>query len=89
MSLSIHGDYRIESSSGVVEGYKKGRVLYWDDIPYAKPPINELRWKAPRKITDSTNLYYQKNKIFVFKGLLLLVVLGEMDLWLELRTVFI
>ena len=52
LSLTTYSDYRIESSSGVVEGYKKGRVLFWDDIPYAKPPINELRWKAPRKITD-------------------------------------
>jgi len=64
VSLSIYGDYRIESSSGVVEGYKKGRVLYWDDIPYAEPPINELRWKAPRKITDSTNLILPKEHNF-------------------------
>ena len=64
LSLSIYGDYRIESSSGVVEGYKKGRVLFWDDIPYAKPPINELRWKAPRKITDSTNLILPKDQNF-------------------------
>ena len=64
LSLSIYGDYRIESSSGVVEGYKKGRVLYWDDIPYAKPPINELRWKAPRKIIDSTSLILPKEQNF-------------------------
>ncbi len=63
-SLTIYGDYRIESSSGVVEGYKKGRVLFWDDIPYAKPPINELRWKAPRKINDSTNLILPKEQNF-------------------------
>tara|TARA_X000000950_G_scaffold117941_1_gene147699 strand:- start:815 stop:2602 length:1788 start_codon:yes stop_codon:yes gene_type:complete len=64
ISLSIYGDYRIESSSGVVEGYKKGRVLFWDDIPYAEPPINELRWKAPRKITDSNNLISPKDQNF-------------------------
>ncbi len=64
ISLSIYGDYRIESSSGVVEGYKKGRVLFWDDIPYAEPPINELRWKAPRKITDSNNLISSKDQNF-------------------------
>ena len=64
LSLSIYGDYRIESSSGVVEGYKKGRVLFWDDIPYAEPPINELRWKAPRKITDSNNLILPKDQNF-------------------------
>ncbi len=64
LSLSAYSDYRIESSSGVVEGYKKGRVLFWDDIPYAKPPINELRWKAPRKINDSTNLILPKEQNF-------------------------
>ena len=63
-SFTTYGDYRIESSSGVVEGYKKGRVLFWDDIPYAKPPINELRWKAPRKINDSTNLILPKEQNF-------------------------
>ena len=64
MSLTIYGDYRIESSSGVVEGNKKGRVLLWEDIPYAKPPINDLRWKAPRKINDSTNLILPKEENF-------------------------
>ncbi len=64
LSLATYGDYRIESSSGIVEGYKKGRVIFWDDIPYAKPPINELRWKAPRKINDSTNLILPKEQNF-------------------------
>ena len=64
LPLTTYGDYRIESSSGVVEGYKKSRVLFWDDIPYAKPPINELRWKAPRKINDSTNLILPQEQNF-------------------------
>ncbi len=49
-------DYRIETSSGIADGYKKGRVLFWEDIPYAEPPIGELRWKAPREIIDSKNV---------------------------------
>ncbi len=64
LSLTTYSDYIIESSSGVVEGNKKGRVLLWEDIPYAKPPINDLRWKAPRKITDSTNLILPKEENF-------------------------
>ena len=64
LSLTTYSDYKIESSSGVVEGYKKNRVLFWDDIPYAKPPINELRWKAPRKISNSTNLILPKEENF-------------------------
>ena len=58
ISLSIYGDYRIESSSGVVEGYKKGRVMYWDDIPYAK--------KIPRKaVTRSWQIKEESNDIMV------------------------
>ena len=50
----------VETSSGIVDGYKKGRVLYWDDIPYAKPPIDQLRWKAPRTINNSKNIITPK-----------------------------
>ena len=50
----------VETSSGIVNGYKKGRVLYWDDIPYAKPPIDQLRWKAPRTINNSKNIISPK-----------------------------
>ena len=56
----VHSDFVIETSSGIVDGNKKGRVLYWDDIPYAKPPIGELRWKAPREIIDSKNIILPK-----------------------------
>ena len=44
----------IESTSGIASGYKKNNVINWDDIPYAKPPIGNLRWKAPRKIENSS-----------------------------------
>ena len=57
-------DSIIQTSSGVVDGYKKGRVLYWDDIPYAVPPINELRWKAPREINNPKNVILPKEKNF-------------------------
>ena len=57
-------DSIIQTSSGVVDGYKKGKVLYWDDIPYAVPPINELRWKAPREINNPKNVILPKEKNF-------------------------
>ena len=46
-------DFVVETSSGIVDGYKKNRVVYWDDIPYAEPPVGDLRWKAPRRIINS------------------------------------
>ena len=58
--LIVGAEIKVQTSSGIVEGYKKGRVLNWDDIPYAKPPIDELRWKAPKTINNSQNLIIPK-----------------------------
>ena len=58
--LISNAEITVETSSGIVEGYKKGRVVYWDDIPYAKPPVDELRWKAPRTINDSKKIILPK-----------------------------
>ena len=52
-SLNILADNIIKTSSGVSEGYLKKSVIHWDDIPYAEPPIGDLRWKAPRKLKSS------------------------------------
>ena len=52
---------KVETSSGLTEGYKKGGVVYWDDIPYAEPPIGELRWKAPREIANNKNIILPKD----------------------------
>jgi para-nitrobenzyl esterase len=46
----------IATSSGVSKGLLINGVINWDDIPYAQPPVGDLRWKAPR---DNFN----KNKI--------------------------
>ena len=53
-SMTIIGDnYIVKTSSGVINGYLANKVINWDDIPYAQPPINELRWKAPRELDVS------------------------------------
>ena len=42
-------EYTIKiSSSGIVKGYLKNNVIHWDDIPYAKPPIGDLRWRLQK-----------------------------------------
>ena len=55
---------KVITSSGITEGYIKKGVIYWDDIPYAKPPINNLRWKAPKKIEQNSNLIKPKDGNF-------------------------
>mgnify|MGYP001490675979 FL=1 len=57
-------DYKIVTSSGITQGFIKNNVVNWNDIPYAKPPIDDLRWKAPRKIEQNSNLIKPKNNNF-------------------------
>ena len=40
----------------------KNNVINWDDIPYAEPPIGDLRWKAPRKLESSQNIINPKEE---------------------------
>ena len=36
------------TAQGEIIGFKEGETYAWRGIPFAQPPINELRWKAPR-----------------------------------------
>lgn len=44
----------VESSDGVFTGQQKNSSYSFQNIPYALPPINELRWKAPRPVNTKT-----------------------------------
>ena len=57
-------DIEIKTSSGISLGFISSGVNNWDDIPYAKPPVGDLRWKAPREITDSNNILLAKDNNF-------------------------
>ena len=57
-------DIEIKTSSGISVGFISSGVNNWDDIPYAKPPVGDLRWKAPREITDSDNILLAKDNNF-------------------------
>ncbi len=51
------------TSSGKINANKKGNVYIYEDIPYAKPPIGDLRWRAPRELL-STKLILPKEGNF-------------------------
>jgi para-nitrobenzyl esterase len=53
-------DLLISTSSGITDGYYKNKVINWDDIPYAQPPVNGLRWMAPREIDNKDELIESK-----------------------------
>ena len=51
----IANDYPVKTSSGITVGYDHNNVINWDDVPYAQPPVGDLRWKAPRLLDDFNN----------------------------------
>ena len=65
-SILFGDEYKIQTSSGIAYGYIKNNVANWDDIPYAQPPIGDLRWRAPVKLDSSKNLniIYSKENNF-------------------------
>jgi para-nitrobenzyl esterase len=50
ISLVVSGNYSVYTSSGITEGQLNNKVISWHDIPYAQPPIDKLRWKAPKEL---------------------------------------
>ena len=57
----IKGDYDKTLSktcnNGIFVGTKKGNVISFKGVPYAKPPIGNLRWKEPVLAEDSSKVY--------------------------------
>ena len=57
---TIEGEYDYSLSAkcenGIFVGKKKNDVIAYKGIPFAKPPINELRWKAPEYVDKSNEV---------------------------------
>tara|TARA_B100000900_G_C20569610_1_gene712674 strand:+ start:94 stop:1872 length:1779 start_codon:yes stop_codon:yes gene_type:complete len=43
----------ITISSGTINASKHRNIFIYEDIPYAKPPVGILRWKAPREMLSN------------------------------------
>ena len=63
-NLKSFANFEVSTTSGITSGYKKNGLIYWDDIPYAMPPVGDLRWKAPREIKNSELKIYPKENNF-------------------------
>ena len=59
--LLASNDISIETTSGMVYAKKTKNVLVYEDIPYAQPPIGNLRWKAPKKIIGQVQISPKDN----------------------------
>jgi len=51
-----NGDNTVKTTSGTSFGIEKKGVITWHDLPYALPPVGELRWKAPRPMISNQNI---------------------------------
>lgn len=54
---SYENDLSVKCNNGVFLGKKTENVLSFKGIPYAKPPVGDLRWKDPVLAEDSDKVY--------------------------------
>ena len=50
-------DLSVSCNNGIFVGKKKDDVISFKGIPFAKPPIGELRWKDPILAEDNNKIY--------------------------------
>lgn len=52
-TLSVFAQYRVKTANGIVEGtQEKSGVYSFKGIPFAAPPIGNLRWKEPQPVKN-------------------------------------
>jgi para-nitrobenzyl esterase len=55
LSLKLSAqDPVIKTQNGLVSGYKNGEITIFKGIPFAAPPLGDLRWKAPKPVKNWT-----------------------------------
>jgi para-nitrobenzyl esterase len=96
LKSAVVDDALITTSSGAVQGYSSvlaDDVVQWTDIPYAQPPIGDLRWRAPKEISRPGHLIqpreatYCVQKASDFAGVSGEGIVGSEDcLYLDVRA---
>ena len=46
----------IQTENGLVSGYRSGDISIFKGIPFAAPPVDDLRWKAPQPVKNWTGV---------------------------------
>lgn len=47
---------QVTTADGVVRGGRGRRVMYWRSLPYAAPPVGDLRFRAPQPVQPWTDV---------------------------------
>lgn len=56
-SITVTGQQPvIKTENGTVSGYKSGELSIFKGIPFAAPPVGDLRWKAPQPVKNWTGV---------------------------------
>ena len=67
-TTNLFGDEKISAAKnctvktryGTFNGFNRGGVQTWLGIPYAQPPVGNLRWRAPEKLQPSDKTFDAK-----------------------------
>lgn len=54
-ALALAGSLTVQTQYGPVQGSENAGVISWKGIPYAAPPVNDLRFQSPRPPTPWSN----------------------------------